>query len=325
MADEDDIVVTIEGDMPQDEGNQVVKVEDAATQVAKPTQQAHSDDDIIGSLKKQLETANQRASSLQTTASQAEARARQAEQQASVATQRAVESTKSTIESGIAAAKAEADAAEQAYQAAFEAGNARDMAKAQRQMARAEADLVLLEQTREDIKSAPEPRQEAHSAPQQSGDVVADWINAQAPAARDWLHAHKEYAYDPKKNTKLQAAHFDAVASDISPNSPSYFEHIERFLGLTKAPEQQTQRTERRPTAPTAPVTQTGGGMNGGQREVTLTAGEARAATDGTLIWNYDDPSGKNRFKKGDPIGVQEMARRKMALSKDGKYDNINV
>lgn len=324
MADEEDIVVTIEGDVPQDNADQIVKIDDTATQ--KTTQQANNDDDIIGSLKKQLETANQRASTLQTTASQAEARARQAEQQATEATQRAAESTKSTIESGIAAAKAEADAAEQALQAAFEAGDAKGVAKAQRMIARAEADLAMLEQTREDIKVQPVQKVEQRIAPQQSGDQVADWINAQAPAARDWLHAHKEYAYDPKKNTKLQAAHFDAVASDIAPNSPSYFEHIERFLGLTKAPEQQqTQRTERRPTAPTAPVTQTGGGMNGGQREVTLTSGEAKAATDGTLIWNYDDPTGKGRFKKGDPIGVQEMARRKMALSKDGKYDNINV
>ena len=52
-----------------------------------------------------------------------------------------------------------------------------------------------------------------------------------------------------------------------------------------------------------------------------LTQGEARAATDGTLVWNYDDTSPQKRFKKGDAIGHQEMARRKQALQKQGAYD----
>jgi hypothetical protein len=50
-------------------------------------------------------------------------------------------------------------------------------------------------------------------------------------------------------------------------------------------------------------------------RRVSLTQGEIQNATDGTLQWNYDDPSGKNRWKKGDPIGVNEMARRKAAMA----------
>ena len=54
---------------------------------------------------------------------------------------------------------------------------------------------------------------------------------------------------------------------------------------------------------------------------VRLSKGEAASATDGTLIWNYDDPSGQKRFRKGDPIGVQEMARRKLALQQAGQYD----
>ena len=52
-----------------------------------------------------------------------------------------------------------------------------------------------------------------------------------------------------------------------------------------------------------------------------LSKGEAASATDGTLTWNYDDPSGQKRFKKGDVIGVQEFARRKLALKESGQYD----
>ena len=65
--------------------------------------------------------------------------------------------------------------------------------------------------------------------------------------------------------------------------------------------------------------------MNGGATEVRLSAAEARSATDGTLVWNYEDPTGKGRFKKGEPIGIQEMARRKAALTKDGRYQNVSV
>ena len=67
------------------------------------------------------------------------------------------------------------------------------------------------------------------------------------------------------------------------------------------------------------------GGGSGGGTEVRLSPGEAKAATDGTLVWNYNDPSGKNRFKKGDAIGVQEMVRRKHELTKQGQYNRVYV
>ena len=71
---------------------------------------------------------------------------------------------------------------------------------------------------------------------------------------------------------------------------------------------------------PAAPVSRASVQSNGAAGEqVVLTRGEQLAATDGTHVWNYDDPSGK--FKKNDPIGIREMARRKAALTKQGAYD----
>ena len=80
----------------------------------------------------------------------------------------------------------------------------------------------------------------------------------------------------------------------------------------------------RRSAAPVAPVTPSPGGTSGGGAEVHLTRGEAATATDGTLTWNYDDPSGQKKFKKGDPIGIQEMARRKKTMKEQGLYDKSN-
>ena len=71
-----------------------------------------------------------------------------------------------------------------------------------------------------------------------------------------------------------------------------------------------------------APVSASSGGTSGGT-EVRLTKGEAQSATDGTLQWNFNDPKGK--FKKGDPIGIQEMARRKKAMTEQGLYDKSYV
>ena len=52
---------------------------------------------------------------------------------------------------------------------------------------------------------------------------------------------------------------------------------------------------------------------------MTLTRREVEAATDGSLVYNYNDQNGK--FKKGDNIGVQEMARRKSIMQRQGLYD----
>ena len=85
--------------------------------------------------------------------------------------------------------------------------------------------------------------------------------------------------------------------------------------------------TKLKPKLVSAPVSRDTAVASGNlsNTQVKLTAGEARAATDGTHTWNYDDPSGKARFKKGDPIGVQEFARRKKMLTEQGAYDKIAV
>jgi hypothetical protein len=118
------------------------------------------------------------------------------------------------------------------------------------------------------------------------------------------------------------------VAADIDPDTPEYFNHVETYLGLKMAePQQPGQPKAPSPQrAPVAPVGQANGGsINGGAGEVRLSASEARAATDGTLVWNYDDTSPQKRYRKGDPIGIQEFARRKQKMQADGVYDRTYV
>jgi hypothetical protein len=139
------------------------------------------------------------------------------------------------------------------------------------------------------------------------------------------LRAHPDFIRDPRKQAKLTAAHYDAEGEGLVADTPEYFAHVERFLGITKgeavAKSTPTEAAQVKPraSAPVAPGSAVSNNGNGGSPQVMLTAREAAAAQDGTLVYNYDDPKGK--FKNGDPIGLQEMARRKLAMQKQGLYD----
>lgn len=235
-----------------------------------------------------------------------------------------VETRKGSIDQGIAAAKADADAAESDYERAMNDGDFKAAARAQRRMASAEATIQRLDGAKEDIevvKPAGKPATERRAAPQQV-DQVESYISKFTPQSQAWLRNHRDYASDSTKNAKLITAHHVAVDAGLTPDSPEYFEAIETKLGLRQDTGKQQQQTQRRPIAPTGPVGHSGGGMNGNApNEVKLTLKEATAADDGTHTWQYDDPTGKGRFKKGDPIGRQEFARRKMIMQREGRYD----
>lgn len=331
MAGEDEIVVMVD-DTPEPGGDHIVLVDE--TGITAGTVKKVSDDPVA-TLKSQLaerqaalDTANQQITTATAAATQATQRARQAEQEATDARTQVAQSQRTTVDSGIAAAKAEADAAEEAYKSAFEAGDASGVAKAQRRISRAETEMAMLEQAKGDMAAEPTRKEVRTEAPRAADDPVESFIQSRTAPTQTWLRTHRDYLTDPKKNAKMQAAHFDAESEGIALDSPQYFEHIERFLGMKKDAgngADQQQQSQRRPMAPVAPVTNSGGGMSGEGSTVRLSKSEADAATDGTHQWNYDDPTGKGRFKKGDAIGIQEMARRKLAMTKQGRYQNGNI
>jgi hypothetical protein len=337
---EDHVTVTIEPDLF--EGKDGTEL--------KPAQNGHDkrEEDPSEVLRAQASEARaeadrerQRAATAERQANDARQEATRAREEVTAARSEAVEGQVSAVESGISASQAEADAAESEYKTAFEAGDATKMAKALRAMSSAEANLVRLQEAKADLEvrkaRAPEPQRAADRPERQpqrtSDDPVEAYVQGRSEPTAKWLREHKDWVTDPRKNAKLTAAHFDAVGNDLAPDTPEYFEHVETFIGLKtngKEPAKDTVSVQphqrRKPAPPAAPVGQSGGGMNGNTgREVTLTRGEAAAATDGTHIWNYDDTSPQKRFRKGDPIGVQEFARRKLEMTKQGQYDRSYV
>jgi hypothetical protein len=321
MAD-DEIVVEIEKEEPE----------------KKPGEQTT---DPSEALKQQLtelqaETAREKADRLAAQQQAVAATQRAAAAQAEVETTRTeiAETRLGTVEQGIAAAQTEADAAAAESQAALETGDWKKHTEAQRKMMRAEATKVRLEEAKSDLevqKAQPGRQQQRTEAPQTQADPVEAFIQSRDAGTQAWLRSHPDDARvlatnsDPRRAAKLNAADADAYAEGFERGSKQYFEHVEKFLGVTKpngkTATNGTAQTQRRAaSAPVAPVAASAGGVSGGT-EVRLSPGEAASATDGTLTWNYDDPTGQKRFKKGDPIGVQEFARRKLALKQSGQYD----
>lgn len=318
MAD-DEIVVEIE----EEKAPVVEKVVTATDPIADLKAQH---DELVADRdreKQAAETARQQAAAERQ-------RAAVAEKEVETARTEVAESRIGSVETGLSAAQTEADAAQADYTAAMEAGDWKRAGEAQRKMARAESTIGRLNEAKATLeveKTTPPVRREA--APVVQADPLETFIAGRSAPTQAWLRAHPDEARalalgtDSRRAAKLTAADSDAVAEGFARDTPEYFSHVEKFLGLTK-PNGKTNGNgatqQRRASAPVAPVQASAGGTNGGT-EVRLSKGEAASATDGTLTWNYDDPSGQKRFKKGEPIGVAEFARRKLALQQSGQYD----
>lgn len=318
MADED-LTVTIE-DEP------VLPLEDGKTGKEAAVKQP-SEDDAVKDLKSQLEDQTRRREAAERIAADARRAATQAEQQITAAKTEVAENQFSTVTSGLDAAQAEADAASQEHQAALEAGDFAKATAAQRKIAKAEAKIVRLEEAKADLEARKTavPEKTIEVAPAAPVDPVEAYISGRTEPTANWLRSHKEFITDTRKNAKLTAAHWSAVGEGLQPDSADYFSHVETMLGLKEKPvekvEPKVEGKTQRKTPTVAPVNASGGGMNGGTNEVRLTKAEAQAATDGTHTYNYDDPSPQKKFKKGDPIGIQEFARRKKIMTEQGLYD----
>lgn len=320
MAGEEDEDVIVS--LPPTEGDVTVTKVGEGTPAPKP-------DDAVEDLKSQFAGMKQRVSAAEHTAQVATQHAQEASQRAARLEGDVLGSQLDTVLSGIAAANAEAEAAEREFVAASEAGDFAAVARSQRKIAGAEARLQRLGEAKDDLEDAakrrPAPGAETRQQPQQrrqqaDPDPVERFTQGMSQRSAAWVRAHPECVTDQKLNARMLAAHNLALADDIEIDSDEYFKRINEGIKVTKTAAAAPAGDGRRPSSAAAPASGAGGALNGGT-EVRLTKGEAERATDGTLVWNYPDPTGKNRWQQGDPIGLAEMARRKHEGKKAGLYD----
>jgi hypothetical protein len=211
------------------------------------------------------------------------------------------------VEADYLSTESEAKAAEAAYREAREYGDVDAETKAQRRLAAAEAKRTLLETRVQDISSMPVS----------SGDPFEDHVSRFTDRTAQWMRDHRDWVEDPRKNAKIVGAHHMAVGDGLEPDTPEYFEHVERQLGLRSggngngSARSGSMRSETKINP---------GDFNthvrDGGKSVFLTENERKISTDGTLVWNY----GPN---KGKPLGTAEFARRKAAQITAGLHNKL--
>lgn len=322
MAGEDEVVVKIEPEVSGETKDVVVKADITVKDPAV--------NDLVTQYK-ELEAESERRKVAQQDANkraaESAAEAARARQEAAAAKAAATDSNLDAVSTALTAAQNEIEAAKRDIKTAGEAGDFDAQSAAYARLAKASALELRYDEAKADIETRKAAKPEPVARP---SDPVEAYIQGRTEPTAAWLREHREFVTDPRKNAKLTGAHYDAVGDGLSPDTTEYFEHVEKFLGLRKADVpvtdgDQVQRPGaiKKPAARmAAPVNGSGGsgGATGGN-EVRLSQREAAAATDGTHTWNYDDPSPQKKFKKGDVIGVQEFARRKLKLTEQGAYD----
>lgn len=286
-------------------------------------------------LRQQLERSSGLVESLQGANQRAQSELARQRQENAELKRSHTEDQRSTLTNTIASIDAGLEQAEQAYAAAFESGIGADVAKAQRRLTELTTKRQEVERQLGALPSQEELKKQVETAtqPRTAEERIEAYISQFSPKSQEWLRAHQDFITDRSRNQRLLDTHKQAVAQNLEPDTDEYFAFLNRRLGVDAEParrqptngggqEPQPMKRSSTPVRASAPVRGGTGISVQGTRSVRLNEEEIRNATDGTLAWDYDDPSGKNRFKKGDPIGVNEMARRK-ALIKAGKAGKL--
>jgi hypothetical protein len=311
MADDDEAVIVT---LPDDgDGTTITKVETAKK----------VEDDPIADLKGQFATLQSTLHATTQRATTAEQQLAAKDQEIAAARTQVAESQLDTVASGLSAAEAEASSAEAALTDAIEKGDAAAQARAQRKLAGAESRILRLKEAKADLEDTKvAPKTETRQQPRQTAqDPVEAVALSMAPRAAAWIRSHPDYVTDRSKNSKMLATHYAALAEGVQEGGDDYFARLDAMAsgGAVKKADAVADTSGRRPSSAAAPAGGSAGGMNGGGNTVTLTKREVEAATDGSVVYNFDDPNGK--FKKGQAVGVQEYARRKATMQKQGLYD----
>lgn len=271
-------------------------------------EEAGAADDVSDVIKAQAQEYEAKLETERREKEEARRRAEKAEQEAKVATAKVADSEIDAVNNAIHAVELERETVKRQLKDAMEGGDFDGTVKAQEALAEVVTKLNALKEGKNYIE-------QRKTEPAQNQDPQEAYISRFTQRSQEYLRSHRELISDPTKNKRMIAAHYEAEAEGFAPDTDAYFKFLDQKLGYADAPaKQQAPKTNR---APAAPISRGDGGdiSSGGPSVVKLSPGEARAATDGSIVWN----AGPN---KGEPIGVKEYARRKSIMMKQGQYSD---
>jgi len=268
MADEE-LSITI---IPDEEANTAAATEQGVKKDDTATTKVEVKDPALQDLMQQYKDLETRAAEQERRRIEAEKEAGRQRSEAEAANKRATSSQIDTISTALAGAQEDAQRALSDIRTARAAGDIESELQAQDRLAKARATEMRLDEAKSDMEArakAPPKRQEPSSDP-----VEAFCQGRTEPTAR-WIRAHPEYVTDPRRLLKLNAADSDAQAEGFAPDTPGYFAHVEKFLGLAKAEERvapteaahvngkdQPRRAAAPPVAPGSAVSSSNGGSS---------------------------------------------------------------
>ena len=194
------------------------------------------------------------------------------------------------IEAAIASTKAEATAAERDLESAIQMADSKAQADAYRRLSRSESNLGRLEDGKIELEQGIAAAKEAAKVePKTQKNEQQDAVEAMnvPERAKEWLRDHREFVDNPRKNLKLQSAHFDALDEGHKEFSTDYFLAVEKLLGLRKAEKEEKddvddKSDDDRAAIGSAPINRDSGGSGNGdgntRTRVRLTKDQAEAA-----------------------------------------------
>ena len=285
MSEEPEIEVEIEQDAP------VVE-----------TKNDGSEDAIAAAIREQAKEYEVKLVAEREEKEAARRRADTAEREARVATARVADSDLDSVTNAISMVEMQREKVKRQLKDAMESGDFDGTVKSQEDLAETITKLNALREGKnyiEQRKSEP-----VNVDPQEA------YIGKFTQRSQEYLRQHRELVTNENKNKRMIAAHYEAEAEGHKPDSEAYFQFLDNRLGYADAPKKAPSRM---PAG--APVSRGSGDIQSGGNGnvIKLSSGEARAATDGSIVWN----AGAN---KGEPIGVKEYARRKSLMIKSGQY-----
>lgn len=284
---------------------------DGADIVTEPDPEQPTLDEALAKLKA-AETARDAATAR---AESAEKTARDASTEVAAAHTEKASAELIAVNNGIATTKANQAALKTALREARAAGDVDAEFDILDKVASAAHDLKALEYGKANMEAAAKQ-------PRAAADPVEATARAMeqgaSPKSATWIRSHPQYITNPRLNSKMIAAHHDALAEGHAADSPEYISSIEISLGLGKrddAPAVNKKGDDgdveaaaaptggRRATPPPAAPPSRGGSESG---RVTLTAAEREIAE-----MNFPDMKPNEAYRA--------YAENKLALQKEGK------
>lgn len=255
--------------------------------------EAPKEDNGVELLRRQLSEKQREAEEIRRQKTEAEKNAYKAQQEVKTYQVQAQDNQLTAFVNAIASFERDAEMLERDYANTLAEGDYTKAAKIQRQMAQTESRLMQLAQGKEAVEERltyerqmleQQRRQPQPQFEEQPTDPIEAQIQAvRSPTSQAWLRSHRDVLADPVKTKLMTAAHYEADALNIQPDTPEYFAHIESKVYGAEPVQQSVQQPRQRQAMAAAPVSRTNSAQNfraGQQVTMTLSPAERQAARD---------------------------------------------